>query len=488
MLACGLTFALGGCGLLDLLLPADESNVVLITGVDGLAEPLVSQSGLYRPTLTFPIEADNPAAGEAAGFLADLALPSPERLRMRLIVNDGALPITLLNIAPPANGTLLAPAGWELPLEARQALRGGTGVYWLADATATDARVGVVLPNGWSEASVRLQLYTTTTADGHPVTPTELELAHDFFYLAAVGDSVVWGNGLAERDKFSRRVASEIQQRTQRRVVLQVHAISGARIVPDPTDIICRVHCNGEVQQASTSVMTQVDLLVAPEALELVLVDGCINDIGVSTILSPMTLPDDLASLVQSACHDEMVKLLEKVRAAAPAAAIVVSGYYPILSAESSPPEASQYFAVQSVDTATDETDTLDDAVSNATAFYSFSTQALAAAVQDANPEGTARIALADAGFGPENALFASDPLLWGLTANRVQQAAADQGLTLYPEDPLASLRAGICFRGGIPDPLSCLYASVGHPNPAGAERFADAIIAQLAQLGVIPQ
>jgi hypothetical protein len=159
------------------------------------------------------------------------------------------------------------------------------------------------------------------------------------------------------------------------------------------------------------------------------------------------------------------------------------------LSAESSLPDVAQFFLVQDVADDPAAAGVFGQVVDNAATFLNLSTQNLAAAIQDADAAtgATGRIALADPGFGPANALFATQPLLWGLTANRVQPEAANQGLTLFPEDPLASLRSALCIHGSASDPLLCLYASVGHPNPAGAQRYAAAIIPLLEQFGIIP-
>ena len=37
-----------------------------------------------------------------------------------------------------------------------------------------------------------------------------IELVREFFYMATIGDSLMWGNGLRDEDKFPTLVANEI--------------------------------------------------------------------------------------------------------------------------------------------------------------------------------------------------------------------------------------------------------------------------------------
>ena len=67
---------------------------------------------------------------------------------------------------------------------------------------------------------------------------------------------------------------------------------------------------------------------------------------------------------------------------------------------------------------------------------------------------------------------------------DRAQQMKAERE---SGEDPLAEFRAKLCFQAVIVDPISCLYASVGHPNPTGARVYAAAILQALETNGIIP-
>jgi hypothetical protein len=96
-------------------------------------------------------------------------------------------------------------------------------------------------------------------------------------------------------------------------------------------------------------------------------------------------------------------------------------------------------------------------------------------------------VAFADPGFGADNATFAPQSLLWGLTSENPIFARLNLGVDLFPEDPLQSVRLKACFEPQQASPLlNCLFASVGHPNRAGAARYADAIVAVLRELGLL--
>jgi hypothetical protein len=88
-------------------------------------------------------------------------------------------------------------------------------------------------------------------------------------------------------------------------------------------------------------------------------------------------------------------------------------------------------------------------------------------------PGANGRIFFADPGFSDDNAVFAPNALIFGIDAD----------LSPQDNDIVANGRVGVCAANpGRADPLTCPIASVGHPTPAGAERYATAVIAQLRQ------
>lgn len=480
--------ATGGCDALGMLSGEVETEPVFIIDVDGLSPPAVAEARLYRPEVRTDLNTALPADRPAVLFHLIVNTTKPASLRLRLFSGQSRTPAELTRLPPPDANAGTPPSAPVVPADAAASLNGGSGVFWLEGSDGPELDIGVALPDAVIAPTATLEVFTSAAADGSPIGSDRIELARDFFYLAVIGDSVAWGNGLREREKFSTLVANEIQRRTGRRVVREVHALSGARVAPHPEDILCQLRCGGEVPRAMTSAIRQVDLLQAPEVLDLALVTACINDVGVVNILAPEQEESAIAAVAEQACRTDVAVLLRDLRAKAPRAAIVVTGYYPIISEETTLPELLQLLVSQQKSLDAPAVDLVQQAARRAEVFLQTAHAGLAAAVEAVRADTAGSLAFVDVGFNSHNALFATEPLLWGLTASRIQPRASEEGLTLFPEDPLADLRATVCFDGSVlVDPISCLYASVGHPNVEGARRYAARILATLESLGVLP-
>jgi hypothetical protein len=309
--------------------------------------------------------------------------------------------------------------------------------------------------------------------------------------MAAIGDSVMWGNGLRARDKFVYLVADAIEQQTGRKVVTQMWAVSGARILPAENETICGIGCFGEAPRAVTSITTQATLIEQPQAMDLVLVDGCINDVQVETIMSPETEPEELAALVALYCDQAMADLLEQLRIEVPQAYIVVTGYYPIISENSAEAAFNEYALLNGLNAEDAEQlqAFVESAARNAALFDNRSAIALSEVVTRRQEAGDSEIAFVDPGFSMENAIFTPDSWLWSLTSENSQlREQIGDFLSLFPEDPLLDLRLEACLDDEVTaEALTCIYASVGHPNPRGARAYAQGIVEALRLFGIIP-
>ncbi len=495
---------LGGCDAVPLLnaSQADRAFVpVVLVRTDNLAPPAVTTtSRTFRPEALAPIDDANPAAGASAGFFVTLATGDAEAVRFRLVGRGLASVHELSRIAPPGGDAerQQADSGRAFSDAGRQALREGRGVFWqCAGGAGLETRYGVLLPTSLLTAFTRLEMFAETAADGTPLGAESFELVQDFYYMAVLGDSVMWGNGLEENDKISALVIDAIERETERRVIWQRFAQSGAEIVPSEGDGVCGVGCYGEAPAVSTSITVQVDLVRKPELVELVLMNGCINDVGLGRILDPTFDEDMLVMLTEHFCDTEMAKLLRKVRGLMPNATVVITGYFPFVGPE------SDISAIRIWDEARDTSDQTElseeDAAmlaalsSRSTLFVDVAHENLRTAIDTVNDEtdGAPRFAFADPGFGPQNAVFAPDALLWGMTrdSDLTNTLPIDIEFELFPEDPVQSARSEVCFDYESPAAIvACLYASVGHPNPAGAEVYADAVLAELRELGVLAE
>jgi hypothetical protein len=303
-----------------------------------------------------------------------------------------------------------------------------------------------------------------------------LNIVTNPFRIVSIGDSVVWGQGLLPNEKFDVLVKQGLLPRHPEGVTIESLAHSGAVIGAHGATGSPE---SGEVPAPRLSIIEQCDGYdTSPETVDLVLMDGGINDVGVATILNPLALIPSLDARVIQACHDGMLLLLNKVSAkfSKVSCKILVTGYYPILSSMSDPLGVTKLLALYGIAVPAfldRELDFINPVIARCEAFFNDSTQELMRAVADA---GDPRIAFVPSGFTDANAVFVrGSSLLWGLELTD----------KLDPQDPVAGKRHPLCD-AAYPDPLQvldreiCYRASAGHPNVEGAVQFSKQILANL--------
>jgi lysophospholipase L1-like esterase len=290
--------------------------------------------------------------------------------------------------------------------------------------------------------------------------------------MVVLGDSVTWGQGLPAPRKMHQLVAGHFSPSPAIDAVLAhsgaVIGICGRRTRPP-------VH--GEVPTAYPSVLQQCDAFVDdPAGIDLVIVNGGINDVDIRFILNPFTETDDLRDAIERCCFCDMRDLLRHVAAkfSNPAARIVVTTYYPILSEQSRFGLANEFLLTLGVPIAPVATifgsggPVWEKIIDHASIFYRESSDAIARAIAAVNDP---RCRMAGPTFTAANAALAPDAWLFGIRWD------------FSPQDPVAAERRAMCRRDE-PDPIrreQCYRASAGHPNVAGARKFADSIIGALA-------
>ncbi len=332
------------------LLPRRAFTPVFLLETELLEPPAIEAANVFKPTVLFDTPGENPPGDQSAGFFLTLAVGEAEPLQVRIVDLESGNQASLMSVAPPSGEAELALAGNPNPFNARtrEALAAGQGVFWPADLADGEGNVdsdgyepslarrfAVLVPGRHLSAFSQLEMFTHTADDGTPLGAAPIELVQDFFYMVVIGDSVQWGNGLREEDKMSTLVGEVIEHETRRRVILQRYAHSGARIVPAEGDSICQANCTGEVPSVSTSITVQAEQIQHPELVDFVLMDGCINDVNVVTIINPRTTDEELVSLSEQFCRDEMTTLLHNVHSLVPQARIVATGYYQFVAPDS---------------------------------------------------------------------------------------------------------------------------------------------------------
>jgi lysophospholipase L1-like esterase len=296
------------------------------------------------------------------------------------------------------------------------------------------------------------------------------------YRIVSLGDSIIWGQGLLPDEKFDVLVQHALLPLHPEGVTLESFAHSGAVIGangatgnPEP----------GEVPASRLTIIEQCDGFAdSPATVDLVILNGGINDVGVANILNPLAVIPSLDARVIHACHDGMLTLVRKISAkfSKPSCKILVMGYYTILSALSDPVGIVKLLSLYGIAVPSfvaQDIDFINPVLHRCAAFCNDSTQELNRAIADA---GDARFVFVPSGFTDANAVFVpGTSLLWGL----------DLGDDLDPQDPIAAARLTLC-NAAHPDPLEipnrkiCYRASAGHPNVQGAVQFSKQILAAL--------
>lgn len=356
--------------------------------------------------------------------------------------------------------------------------------------------------------------------------------------LLVIGDSILWGQGLTEDDKCSRKLTDAWSAARQTPIEVWRCAHSGADIWDDgQSGILAALNpyppvfpatfavSEGAIAQSRQRVAVQVtgaappdlpageipdeepyllaQLVAAGRALEgappdLVLVDMGIND----TEIYNLVLPGKSTSAVVRRAHSlapRVASVLERIGQTFPAAKVIVSGYYPVVSKESDASELFQ-FAQRVLNAALDARVSVPEELTEpfglvgglardlATVFDDLVVPDLAyrcrAWMDATHATLSAAVATFDAGrhvaafvdpkFQPEDAVFTKDSLLWPFK----------NGTSM---DPMLQRRIDWCderlIRGF--DRLVIECATMGHPNPMGSAKYGRAIIAQAIEFGL---
>jgi len=290
--------------------------------------------------------------------------------------------------------------------------------------------------------------------------------------MLVLGDSVLWGQGLQPWNKFSELVRDQLKYRPEYAgLTLDVRARSGA-IIGASSGAAPPRYVPSEVPWSYPSVIQQCDGYPGnPDEVRVVLLDGGINDVSVKTIVDPATKPADLSALVERYCHVDMVTLLNRVtgKFSNPACRIIVTGYYQILSAASSPAPTVSFLELFGITTASTILSTatgFSNVVALSELFWKESDRALAQAVKDVNPNCGNRITFVPSGFTAANSLFQAGSLLWIFSGTPPLVDAADD---------FRDFRAQVCsnyYADGTVPCATCRFASVGHPTANGAIQY----------------
>jgi lysophospholipase L1-like esterase len=332
--------------------------------------------------------------------------------------------------------------------------------------------------------------------------------------MLVLGDSILWGQGLIEQHKTWYQVKSWLKENTSRDVRENIEAHSGAVVGVNDVPWSNDSPPDGEVSSAVPTVNHELDRALRsypnPSQVDLVLVDGCINDVDVRNLLNAANSSDDVKRMATAKCGMPMQALIRRVASSFPSAHVIVTGYFPIIS-EKTPNSllmkamARMFYQPGPKRAKLKPEDLRENLIAVSRTWYQASNAALGDAVDKVTAELAAkgsrqRVLFVEIPFPPEFSFNAPETRLWGFNASFLRKLLAVLTLgrvTLKTNDEQQRQRVASCNElykkpaNEKPNQkgereyrrLLCRYASLGHPNRKGSAIYADAIVGKLKSL-----
>ena len=331
--------------------------------------------------------------------------------------------------------------------------------------------------------------------------------AADAFEFLVVGDSLIFGQGLLEKDKIYTHVAEWLRS-TGRTVNVKMKAHSGSTLKfhADEAEAYRKAgrdetyYYKPEVNVSFPSTWKQIEVAATEYKTEgktgadLIVLSGSITDITVAKVLDPKGDDELLKRQVKQYSHDDMLELLKHAARLHPETVIAVIGYFPMVSPKSNgkrlfnswleaqnTPRFKKWLMNNPIMRPLFFQKVGDKAIHRARLYLELSNMHLQAAVDDFNKGfDRPRAVFVKTPFTEDNAVEAPDTLVFRMLKDGI------------PEDPVFLERKADCNAAltelkrstGLDYPIRfCEVAGVGHPNPQGARKYADAVIAALPPL-----
>jgi len=335
------------------------------------------------------------------------------------------------------------------------------------------------------------------------------------FNLLVLGDSILWGQGLKTEHKSWYLVKNWLEETQHVTVRESVQAHAGAVIGAAGTAPPRSLTLYGEISSGWPTLNDQVDdavrLIADTSQVDLVLIDGCINDVNARSFLNAGNSSRVIEALAEEKCGMPVTDLLVRVASSFPNAHIVLTGYYPVISEKTSRDLfmralAKRFYAAMSAEARRpNDKEMFERLTAISRAWYEASNRALTGAVAKTNEQLVARgsrqrVWFARIPFQPEHAFAARDSRLWGFDATTIRKMLAlftFGRVSLHANDEVSSRRWSVCedFFRKQPDEtdaqkrarkynlMVCGLAAIAHPNRKGAVMYADAIEEQVQNL-----
>jgi hypothetical protein len=351
--------------------------------------------------------------------------------------------------------------------------------------------------------------------------------------MAVIGDSVAWGQGLKSWNKFSCRTKHWLEAKTGRPVEAKIYAHAGAVIDREQADQWEKKHLEHgnikpghEVNVSFPTIISQVEtaeneLTKSGKVVDLVLLDGCINDVKKETIINAKLGVEGIRKEARTRCGQPFKELLAKVGRAFPQAEVIVTGYFPLVFKgvpgvqKGTAHNLLMDYLIKYISGEKGIPENCKDDIRGgldpmSQAWVDESSRLFSEAVRDANAEyHTDRFAFVETGIAPEFGFSTPNSMLWTLQMQATHLGGIRKGLAILLDifdsydtnDETWKERKKQCKdikqylkseRKRLHDKLpndekdfssfTCNRGSLAHPNQFGAAIYAQAITDRLAQ------
>jgi hypothetical protein len=333
--------------------------------------------------------------------------------------------------------------------------------------------------------------------------------------MLVLGDSIAWGQGLKDEHKAWHQIKKWLNETTGREVRERIGAHSGAVIgSAEEQRVTSYPSLDGEVNRAVPTVNEQVDDALRSYAdasqVDLVLVDGCINDVDARRLLNGVNTPDEIRKAAEAKCGGLVENLLLRLTATFPSAHVIVTGYFPIISDKTSNDFfmralAKRLYTPAAGAPALNNKELRARLIAISQEWYQASNHWLAVATNNVDTRQSAngsrrRVLFAPVAFLPEHSFRARESRLWGFDASFLRKVLVVLTLGkvgLRTNDDRRNQRDASCKKIFTASPgetktekraresqlMLCRIAAIGHPNRKGAVMYAEAISRQLQPL-----
>jgi hypothetical protein len=331
------------------------------------------------------------------------------------------------------------------------------------------------------------------------------------YELLVVGDSLVWGQGLEEKDKFYTLTHDWLRTGAfggSRDVNLKVKAHSGSTVKfhSDEAEKYKKIERDEtypfkpEVNVSFPSSFKQIEVASdeykaeGKPGADLIMITGCITDITTSRVYNPKGDDNELRQEAQKYCRDDMFDLLERAGELHPNALIAVIGYFPAIGPNSSNGKLMNAW-LEALSASGFKKALVNNPIVRPLVFNKLKKRAIERSriwVEESDKGLSAAVDKLNAKYGKTRAVFVRTPLTDDDASETPNTKLFRMGKHGIVDDPMAKSRIKDCNEAlpklkaetGIVFPIRlCEIAAIGHPNPAGAKAYAEALKLAVAPL-----